>query len=465
MKILIGILICVSSSLSGRVSNSDDLRMRRDTIGYSTSVVHQNPKYPDQRAESSIKVDFQTNNQQGHRQTGRKRPKSNEQLPQQQTFASHSYNNPQYHQESEQYNAPQTFNVGYSVSFNGKSQKSLQQLFPPPEIITGSRNEAVQRPMHSNFDAEDFVSNALLDIKKQKISGIKPKYNRVNIKQDAKNFITQLAPKTQQYLSYLGDVKPTPSSNLHFRQQLETIVPTTESWTSVSPTVEIYRSKGLHTNINQTPKHFDHDSALGNSEGFDFSNIMDAYDKNIKMMQESDVPFENENTAAPYRQFQVIPIQQLDFAQPTSEPVQQRQPPHKLPVDTSLLRDPVLTVAGKNLPTNKHSIPIPFDTSLIQVLHQKLAPSVVVDDMRQQQIPNHPVVQQGNQQHSFLNNDNFEQYFNHHLKHVQPQESRIESYAIPSEGYNRKMNIAKYIEMDLRPPPVEINRNSRLFIS
>ncbi|KAF5294260.1 hypothetical protein FQR65_LT10846 [Abscondita terminalis] len=221
----------------------------------------------------------------------------------------------------------QSFNVGYSVRFNGKPQKNSHQTLHTPEIITGSRNEAVEKPI-SDFDAEEYVNNALIDIKKQKISGIKPKYNKYNIKDDSKHFIPHLAPKTQEYLSYLGQSTTNGRIYTRFRQHLPPkVVPTTESstsmWTSLSPTIEIFHSKDLsHNNVKQSTRHFDHVGALGNSQGFDYSNVMEVLHNNhqglydhLETTEQTLHPFvENNKEAISYKPLNVLPVHLKTFS-------------------------------------------------------------------------------------------------------------------------------------------------------
>ncbi|KAK4886731.1 hypothetical protein RN001_003002 [Aquatica leii] len=494
MEFLILLIICTSTVFSGIVPESvkftaEDARVRRDSVSYSTSVIHDNPRYPDQHAESSIKVDFQTNQQ--VKKPAIKRPKtSSDQIPLQQTFVPQKVD--RYQQDNNQFNTPQSqsFNVGYSVRFNDKPSKFPQQTFQNTDIITGSRNNAVQKP-NDDFDAQEFVNNALIDIKKQKISGIKPKYNKHYVKDDTKNFISNLAPKTQQYLSYLGEPKPVASSNTRFRQHLlPKVKPLTESltssWTNLSPTVEIYHSKDLlQNNLKQGARHFNHNSALGKTEEFDFSNVLEALNgnnnnnlyNNLKTTEETLIPLAHKANINPYTPLQILSAKQIQFPQSPSESIQTHTvQKHNLPVDTSLLRDPVLTVSNKNVAANEHTLPIQFDTTLLEAMQQKLNSNQdITKEHRQNNLENvqmhtplgmHHIHLNGNSQPTFvLNNENFDQYFNRYLESIQPQETQVKHLVIPFQGgnFHPLSNAAKDIEIDLRPPPININRTSRLF--
>lgn len=608
-----------------------DAKIRRQGVSYSTNVIHQNPKYPDQRAESSINVDFNphkinqqvsrpiTQNQQSalyqsysnlHQQQQRQQQQQLRRPKSQQAFANSNnvpvlQRHPQFSSSENQqqqnlqiynnvqkppYTSPQSqsFNVGYSVSFTGGQKHQVPRTFSAQklenaEIITGSRKEPVRKPVN-NFETNDFVNNAFIDLKKQKVSGIKPKLSKfpsTRGENDGKSFIGNLAPKTQQYLSFLGDAKPIASSNIRFRQQLQSSnvqpIPNSQNvnsaWTSLSPSVEIYHSKELPQSHAfsvkeqlERSRHFDHAGALGKSQGFDYSNAVDAATEKNQLSSvqspqeivENTVTFEDNKIQTPpiptyfdftqnvqstplvipytnhFDRINVLPVGDFQTSQQSGETLdlKQIQPvnlsPSQLTIDMSLLRDPTLSLNGKNLPNDPHTVAIPFDTALLQAMQQKLLTSSqpiqsfdatkgqvqalqgnvgVTEQQYQGQVGNLQVqplqglkqdnfqdqgfkqfqgqqIQQAQQfnvygsPHALFLKKDFDKYFDQQFDKMQPQESRYDN-SVPlrpppnnnSNNNKNKNNIrarstkGKDIHMNLQPPPIiKITRHRRMFI-
>lgn len=199
----------------------------------------------------------------------------------------------------------QSFNVGYSVKFGGAAPFGLKQTKQRPnflksDIITGTNKEEVMKPQNVNIPHEEFVLNSVLDFKKQKISGIKPKYHRPitsNINTD--KLITQanLSPKTQMKLEELqGNIQPNYDNDLYLKNA------NNSPWKTLSPGVEIYKSKPIKT-ITSEPieesKRFDHAKALGRSITFDYSNVVDMETNNgNNYAQLQEIPNLNQHIAA-----------------------------------------------------------------------------------------------------------------------------------------------------------------------
>jgi len=154
-------------------------------------------------------------------------------------------------------------------------------------------------------------------------------------------------------------------------------------WQNLSPTVEIYKSKELDLGFKSG---FDHAKAMGNSEGFGFSDAMEL--KAVK-----------HHVASPSNNYQQV-----------SNP--------KLPIDTSLLREPVLTTINENVKESNKQIPIHFDTRLIQDMSNGNKYSQIFDDknikndenINFQQFNN--LLSEENKFQKFMNDNNQELKFN-----------------------------------------------------
>ncbi|EFA02116.1 uncharacterized protein LOC103312520 [Tribolium castaneum] len=239
MKSLVFLLPLVLSTASNPLRQPKEIAQRRQLLGYVNNIVHENPNYPDQAAQSSVKVNFNTDQRQ-------------------------IYNYQQ--QQQQQPEQSQLFNVGYSVRFtnNNNNRPTIKQTrsnnLENAEIITGTRkqNEEVQSP-------QDFISS-----KKHKISGIKPKPQVVSSFPNPKILLTQanLSPATQKYYKALEQAKPQIANVQDLQQKY--------SWRNLSPGVEIIKSTEVPTvKYTRTETGFDHVKALGRSQDFDQSNAVE----------------------------------------------------------------------------------------------------------------------------------------------------------------------------------------------
>ncbi|XP_044254642.1 uncharacterized protein LOC123005095 [Tribolium madens] len=205
MKLLV-FLLPVVLSISRQPK---EIAQRRQLLGYINNIIHENPNYPDQSAQSSVKVNF----------------------------------NP---------DQSQLFNVGYSVRFtNGKPPVKYTNNLENAEIITGTRkeNEQVQSP-------QDFISS-----KKHKISGIKPKPQVVSTYPNPKILLTQanLSPATQKYYKTLEQAKPQVANVQDLQQKY--------SWRNLGPGVEIIKSTEVPTSFGRgRSQDFDQSNALENQQ-------------------------------------------------------------------------------------------------------------------------------------------------------------------------------------------------------
>jgi hypothetical protein len=314
VSVLLSMVLSVSSNSIHNIRQAKEIAQRRQYVGYTSNVVHENPNYPDQTAESTVKVNF------------------NQVEPRPQIYVTNPYANqelaPAYTQNYPT-NAPQSqlFNVGYSVSFTNGERQSKPP--PPPkytrttnldngEIITGTRkrNEEVQVPT-INLSPQEYVSSALISGKKQKISGIKAKPHFVSAFPNPKVLLSQanLSPSTQKYYKALEQVKPQVQNTQELQQKY--------TWRNLSPGVEIIRSTEVPAashKYTRTEQHFDHAKALGRSQDFDYSNAVD----------NSNAPQQN---TLYYSHLKKPQFEQAPIVIGANVP--------KLPMDTSLLREQI----------------------------------------------------------------------------------------------------------------------------
>lgn len=337
-----------------------DRLWKRQVVAYTSNVAHKDPQYPDQSARSTVSVSFNTNHQQDLKKTPRytssfqKSPTFDHPLP------TPVFRNTQIATVPHGDNGnTQLFNVGYSVRFQGKStpiQRDVPTFMRPNldngEIITGTRkaNEQVSAPQAMESTQQLTVNS--LDEKKHKLSGIKPKPKfQVPLGKPEKVY---LAPQTQKYLKQLEQgTKPLFKSTEDAKKYHDQ----TYSWRNLGPSVEIIRS----SEIPATSQEFDHSSALGRSQSFDFSNGVDINQPSAT----SSYPSFNYQTNT---QQQFLPpistkveTKPLLFSQiPTTTPPV-NQGVAKFPLDTSLLRDPYVTTNINNVPKTTNVVPIHFN--------------------------------------------------------------------------------------------------------
>lgn len=239
---------------------------KRQGNGYSTSIIHQNPKNPEQTAESSVDIKFNadpediTNTNKKTRQTQHYLfPKTLQNYQKQEPFLQ-QVPKQQLISQGKQQQDSQLFNVGYSMSFANDAQNFLKPKFQKPlnadsgDIITGTRKgqEFVQKPASVGFQPPEFVSNSIQDnVPRPGFSPVGQKYY-----QSLANFQASQAPISAQ-----KSVSP---------------------WETAD--VEVLKSTELTSGSNgfgpdrafKPSQQFDHASALGKSVGFDFTNGVDA---------------------------------------------------------------------------------------------------------------------------------------------------------------------------------------------
>lgn len=366
--------------------NDNDLLHRRQDLGYSANIVHEDPKHPDEvSAQSSINVNFNpkkinsppTENYPTVRSTNAAF-RQNKQIPQPDT---------------------QLFNVGYSVTFkngpNENKQTKRQQILDNGEIITGTRkrNEQVDAPQDFSVQSRQIQQIGISE-RKHKISGIKPKPNQNQFQTGAntKQLVNSanLTPATQKQLKQLENVQP--------QFMLQKQVHDNFAWRNLGPDVEIVRSSEIPigNNLKSNGQSFNHEKALGRSESFDFTNALDNNVGELKgttqkfVLEKAD-PTPITNLIQPTTNYVPISTQ----TQNIDVPVQQYfgngiklmstngGPAPKFPVDMSLLRDPIITTDLKHVPENPNVIPIHFDIRPIQ----EAVKSHLVHSNGQQQLP------------------------------------------------------------------------------
>lgn len=280
---------------------------RRQGTGYTTAIVHQNPKNPEHTAESSVKVSFDLTEDADDKETNKKARQINHYLfPK--TLDTYQQREPLVQvPKSELLHSlggagdSQLFNVGYSMSFDQKQLPEPQPQFQRPlklensEIITGTRKaqEFVQKPLGLDFpQQQEFFSNSLQEQPNRYKNSFTPKGN-INLFQSSgsKNLLSQngVSPFKQKYYQALEGFGSAPQSGLP---------PITKPWHNLnSGGVEILRSTELSPNAKvfdstgafKQSQQFDHAGALQKSVGFDYSNALNADGKqsgqNIPLLQ------------------------------------------------------------------------------------------------------------------------------------------------------------------------------------
>lgn len=276
----------------------------------------------------------------------------------------------------------QSFNVGYSVKFGndqGQRKKPYKPTRPDSDIITGSHKEEVSKPSHlSQVTHHRFpASNQQDDQKFFSASSNNPQ-----------QILSQanLTPKTQKQLAFLENIQ---SHKFVQKEPLQSNFP----WKNLSPSVEIYRSKeiSLPSGSTFTKNYgFDHEKAIGKSEGFDYTNAVDYNGNIVKVLptqgtqHKGYLPIPGLNTVSgeqghETQQIQVqaqlelqpqgdsqSPYLQMSHSGVPSGPIDKIPALPKLPIDTSLIREPFLTVHKDRMQPHGTQLPIHFDTSLIK---------------------------------------------------------------------------------------------------
>lgn len=280
----------------------------------------------------------------------------------------------------------QNFNVGYSLSLtNGKLPKThhVSHDLDYSDIITGKPKDNLSKP--TNFN-------------KPSLYGFSGPKKLKHVSMYKKVPFAPLENSNEYSVSQSNIFLNKNQFPTHQMQQNSN----PGTWKTVSPAIEIYQSKEVPFNDKHVPtqsQNFDHQKALGRSQGFDYSNVIDAQhsDQNFpernneaaniyapKTPQISDLlTFPSTVTikdlgASPslkadirqnidYSNFKSLPISlpKLQYDTKTFPQIGTllQKGVSKLPLDTSLLRNPISTI---DLPTPK-SPSITIDTSKLNL--------------------------------------------------------------------------------------------------
>lgn len=389
----------------------------------------------------------------------------------------------------------QLFNVGYSVSFANNAKNLRKQQKPriteSSDIITGTRKgqEFVQKPP-PGFATHEFASNSLLDA-----SGNSFQHIPQSIVQ------TNLLPLQQKYY----DTSENPYESQ--QREISDVKQQNHIWHNLSPNLEIFKSTDLSENkpLNSAefkPSHqFDHANALGKSEGFDYSNAINsaggtnnspppqssAQQFRQKVNPAGPVLFDNaEDTQIPKQPNLRLPSNvflppitynhnlQTSASSFVPHAKGQSQQVPKLPIDTRLLRNPVLTTKERPVVNNPHSIPIHFDTTLVQEAMNK---ELLAQQHRASVFhvpPKEPLYEQASVLRENVKPEQFFQEQQEQLKiHRKPQQNEKndnfkrhkEEYVLRHPRQNR-YHVARpdrNIQIHLRPPPMSAAYQRRVY--
>lgn len=221
----------------------------------------------------------------------------------------------------------QDFNVGYSLNLGGGAHGSSQpqSTLEYSDIITGSPKLETGRKPSFNVDA----STKLLGE-------------------------SNVTPDTQKYFSALSSG--------------------TKSWQNISPNIEISQSKEIQIGQNSLSSfnHFDHQKAIGKSQGFDFSNVVDGQNQQQDFFkQPSSFGISGATTVSLGSPKNPSSIDltnyqqssgQFDSSYPQLEATFQNTP--KFPLDTHLLKEAGISTSDPKSP-GLDSLPVQIDTSII----------------------------------------------------------------------------------------------------
>lgn len=483
---LLSIASYTAAALNGfkpiNVDHSDD--SRRQGISYSSNIIHLTGKNPEESAQSTVNVNFNLSPEKEIRQVTHHNPTFNQQYSLPKATEYFQKRKPflqqkpkeELIQSNPQSSDNQLFNVGYTVNFaNAKNQQQFQRprVSDNSDIITGTRKgqEFVQKPQQS-FTTHELSSNSLLE------------------KQIPQNIVqTNLLPLQPKYY----DTSENPYQN---QQQEINEGQQNHLWHNLSPGIEIFKSTDLSedkpVDLNDfKPSHqFDHAKALGNSEGFGYSNAINSAggvsNQPPPQIQNVERFRQNPNSAGPVLFDNVDDVRirkQPNLRIPTNvflPPITHNhnlqtsasnlithgktQQAPKLPIDTRLLRNPVLTTKERPLENDPHSIPIHFDTSLVQeamnkeLLAQKHRVSLL-------HVPGkEPFYTQENVKPELFYQEPQEQL--KVQRKPQPSEKRHkEDYVLRHPRQNRHYITRpdRNIQIHLRPPPMSTSHQRRVY--
>ncbi|XP_017768630.1 PREDICTED: uncharacterized protein LOC108556860 [Nicrophorus vespilloides] len=398
------LLVAFASAANSYLGNKIPLlesKNRRSGVSYSTSIIHKDSRYPDQHAQSTIDFKLGTGPNPSISEDTHLKPSVYQYTTPKsvQDYKQASFQTTKFPAQKHTFlNYPQqqsqSFNVGYSVKFGNDRKRKPQQIYEP-DVITGSHKEEVKNPFAASYD-----------------------------QRPEQNPLVYYSPKP--------------------------------NWKNLSPTVEIYRSKEIDVNKFQPVnyKNFDHERALGKSVGFDYSNAVE-----INSQQPTHINFPSKKTkldlSAQGITYSALESKKpkLDFT-PFSGLVEAKKPKldvsvyelkkPKFALDTSLLRDPILTTGNKVLNSiSSQQIPIHFDTTLIKEMGKQIKEQHHKQQLNPQQFNNllqeagrdsqkYTVFDQNLQHQMYSVNENVEEG-----QASQPQPTTYKVFAKPQNEFMR----------------------------
>lgn len=346
------------------VSTQSLPRIRRLT--YGAGIAQQYPHYLNNQPHGTSNLDLYGSNLKVTRGT----------LSHTNSPSFNAYNRPDL-KPTRGFGGSQNFNVGYSLSLtNGKLPRThhVSHDLDYSDIITGKPKDSVSKPTnHRNFNKPPLYA----------FSGPK-KLKHVSMYK--KNPFSLLGDYNEHSLS---------QSNIFPNKNLFPTLETKSnndpaSWRSVSPAVEIYESKEIPFNNKYSSvqsQNFDHQKALGRSQGFDYSNVIEGQHSdqinneatNVyrpKIPQTSDLlTFPSELTTKGLGAPPSIKTgirQNIDFSNFNSHPISLP----KLQYDTKAF--PQLGALSKG------ASKVPIDTSLLGAINQQnpITPPITIDTSR-----------------------------------------------------------------------------------
>ncbi|XP_066145532.1 uncharacterized protein [Euwallacea fornicatus] len=334
-------------------------------MGYSPNVVHAMQGYGDLRAEGSVNANYP--HQQLNSYKGRVKY-TNVQQPQ---GGSH-------------------FNVGYNLRFKEEPNKNFnrfqQQRYPQittgkkfenAEVIRGTlkNNEKVRAPLGPDMSPQQFVSQAY-QTQKQIRPQTQTKYTSAQIRFSPSSSSPGFNNYNTQQNIFKDVVRSTrPEPVQYDNTKWESITPATQTENAIQADEfdKYFRKEAVRDN--QQFASFNHEIALKNSETFDFSNVHG----DISFGDSSNRQFIDNVSGGSDRHSTTLPASvvsqnkipvDLNIEAHIPENLKGVQP---LPIDTSLLQDPVLTTSLQgNQDVSKYGkIPIHFDVRQIQAAMQE----------------------------------------------------------------------------------------------
>ncbi|XP_066245495.1 uncharacterized protein [Euwallacea similis] len=333
-------------------------------MSYSPNQVHAVQGYGDLRAEGSVNTNY-PHQQLNNYNKGRVKY-TNVQQPQ---GGSH-------------------FNVGYNLRFKDEPNKNFnwfqQQRYPQittgkkfenAEVIRGTlkNNEKVRAPLSPDMSPQQFVSHAY---QKQLRPQVQTKYTSTQIRFSPSSSSSGFNNYNTQQNIFKDVVRSTrPEPVQYDYTKWESITPASQTEEAIQPEEFDEYFKKEAARDNQQFASFNHEIALKNSETFDFSNVHGE----ISFGDSSNGQFFDNVSGGSDRHSTTLSVSganknkipaDLDIESHIPENLKGVKP---LPIDTSLLQDPVLTTSLKgNQDVSKYGkIPIHFDVRQVQAAMQE----------------------------------------------------------------------------------------------